>query len=139
MWHKTIQMEYAGITCEAVWAVLTDVANWHAWDPDIEFTEVDKPVGPNVDFYLKPKGGPKTRLTINRWEPPFCFGDVSHLPLGKMHTMHRLIPIETGIRVEMDIRVTGILAFLWSRVIAQKQIDSGPDQTARLIEKARQK
>ena len=137
MWHKTFSAKTTEASQQQVWKVLTDISRWNEWDPDLEWTNISGEAKLNTSFFLKPKGGPKTRLTITRLDKPEVFAEVAHLPLAKMHTVHTLTETPKGLDIRVDIEITGILSFLWSRVIGQKQIDGGPDQTRRLILKSK--
>jgi len=104
---------------------------WHK-----SFSTITKDVT-KEHFLLKPKGGPKTKLTISEFDAPNVFADVAHLPLAKMHTIHTLSQMDKGIKIDVDIKIVGALTFLWSKVIGQKQIDGGPEQTEKLIKRAK--
>lgn len=137
MWHKSVSIVTSEVTQDQVWSVLTNINRWNEWDADIEWTSLKGEARLNADFVLKPKGGPKTKLTISQFDKPNVFADISHLPFAKMHTIHTLAQTSEGLNIRVDIKVTGLLTFLWSKVIAQKQIDGGISQMKYLIEKAK--
>lgn len=137
MWHKSFSTETTQVSKEQIWTVLTNINKWNEWDNEIEWTELKGEIKLNSDFYLKPKGGPKVRLSITQLDKPNVFADVSHLPLAKMHTIHTLTQTPSGVKIQMDIKISGLLTFLWSKLIGQKQIDGGLHQTQKLIEKAK--
>lgn len=61
------------VTVEAepdiVWATLTEVDRWPAWNPDVEWVRADGPVAPGMTFRWK--SGPGTiHSTIRELEPP---------------------------------------------------------------------
>ena len=137
MWHKSFSTVTQDVTKDQIWTVLSDINHWNDWDKDLEWTELKGEAKPNAEFMLKPKGGPKTRLTISQFDKPNVFADISHLPLAKMHTIHTLSQTSDGVKIQVDIKISGFLTFLWSKVIGQKQIDGGLHQTQRLIERAK--
>jgi hypothetical protein len=137
MWHKSFSTVTKEATTDQIWTVLTDINHWNEWDKDLEWTELKGEARLNAGFFLKPKGGPKTKLTISQFDKPNVFADISHLPLAKMHTIHTLTQTNEGVKIQVDIKISGILTFLWSKVIGQKQIDGGFQQTQQLIEKAK--
>ncbi|MEO6868470.1 MAG: SRPBCC family protein [Ginsengibacter sp.] len=137
MWQKSFSTVTTEVTQEQIWKVITDISKWSEWDKDIEFTEINGDAKLNACFFLKPKGGPKTKLTISQFDKPHVFADVAHLPLAKMQTIHSLTQSGESLKIQVDIKVTGLLTFLWSKVIAQKQIDGGISQTNQLIAKAK--
>ena len=137
MWHKSFTVVTKEITKEQFWNVITDVNRWSEWDADLEWTKLEGEPRLNANFTLKPKGGPKTKLTITRFDRPDVFADVAHLPLAKMHTIKTLTETQEGLNIRMDVKISGLLTILWSKVIGQGQIDGGPQQIGRLIEKAK--
>lgn len=139
MWSQSFTVSTTEVNAGQVWKVLADVSRWHEWDSEIEWTRIDGLPGLNQDFYLKPKGGPKTRITISGFEEPGFFADISHLLLGKMVTSHTLTQNGPELTIRVEIRITGLLTFLWKKVIGENQISGGPEQTRRLIEKAKLK
>ena len=136
MWQKSFQNLAKNLTKIQIWGVLTDINHWKDWDKDIEWTKMDGEARLHADFILKPKGGPKTRLTIVQCDKPDVFADIAHLPLAKMQTLHRLTDTPEGVLIEVEVRVTGLLSFLWAKIIAEKQVQGGLAQTNQLIAKA---
>ena len=54
---------------DVVWATLTEVDRWPAWNPDVAWVRSDGPVAPGMTFRWK--SGPGTiRSTIRELEPP---------------------------------------------------------------------
>ena len=137
MWLKSFSVTTNKASIEQIWEVLTNINQWNTWDNDIEWIKLDGEAKLGADFLLKPKGGPETKLTISTFNKPNNFSDIAHLPFAKMETIHNLSNTSEGVKIEVIIKVTGFLSFLWSRVIAQKQIDGGVQQTNLLIEKAK--
>ncbi|MFZ4456988.1 MAG: SRPBCC family protein [Bacteroidales bacterium] len=137
MWHKSLTIQTNEATREQIWAVLTNINRWNEWDDELEWTKLDGEPRLNADFYLKPKGGPKTRITITQFDKPAIFADISHLPLAKMETIHTLSETSKGVEIAMEIRISGLLTFLWSKVIGKGQIGGGKVQIQRLIDKAK--
>jgi uncharacterized protein YndB with AHSA1/START domain len=56
-------------TPEAVWSVLTDIAQWPAWNPDVKSVSIDRPMAAGTTFRWK--AGPGTiTSTFQTVEPP---------------------------------------------------------------------
>lgn len=139
MWQRTFTTTTKETTAEALWDVLADVNNWKSWGPDLEWTRLNGPAATGKDFLLKPKGGPKTRITIVQCDRPSAFSDLSHLPLCKMRFVHTFVDTPEGVRIEMDLRMSGPLTFLWKKVIGAKQADEFPQHVRALIDAAKQR
>jgi hypothetical protein len=41
MWIKKVELETKEITCEEIYNVIYDVANWSKWDAEIEYTQIN--------------------------------------------------------------------------------------------------
>jgi len=54
---------------ELVWEVLTDLASWPRWSPDVESVELDGPVAPGTTFRWK-AGRRTVKSTLGAVEPP---------------------------------------------------------------------
>lgn len=136
MWKGIATIITQKATINQLWNTLTDIQNWNTWDHDIAWTSIKGPVKQGAEFYLKPKDGPKTKLHVSEYTAPNVFSDVAHLPLAKMRTTHRFTQTEQGVKIDIEVEVTGLLSFVWSRIIAQNQIKGAEQQTQNLIEKA---
>ncbi|MEO7049706.1 MAG: hypothetical protein ABI091_30665 [Ferruginibacter sp.] len=138
MWHKSFSTTTKEVTKEQIWIILTDINKWKEWDKDLEWAALEGEAKLNSIFFLKPKGGPKIKLTISQFDKANIFEDISHLPFAKMQTTHTLIQTNEGLKIQVDIKIFGLLTFLWSKIIGQKQIEGGLNQTNQLIKKAKE-
>jgi uncharacterized protein YndB with AHSA1/START domain len=104
-----------------LWAAIADIRRWPEWNPGIQRTEHDGRLTPGSPFMLKPEGGPQVQMTIVAAEAPSRFTDLAHLPLAKMRTDHEFIAEGTGTRIRLTLEVSGLLGFLWDRLVARKE------------------
>jgi Polyketide cyclase / dehydrase and lipid transport len=139
MWKRSYTTHTSEVTAEALWDTLADVNNWTTWTTDLEWTKLEGPAALGKDFYLKPKGGPKTRITIIACDRPRHYTDLGHLLLCKMTFIHAFTPTPHGVRIDMEVRMSGPLTFLWSKVIGEKQAADFADHTQALITEARKR
>ncbi len=137
MWQKTYSV-ITDVSASSLWKMIADISNWSAWDKDIEFTQVTGLPESGSEFVLKPKGAPAVKLTIEEFVPPHRFIDVTQFPFAQMRTVHKFIDTVAGTEIQVTVQVRGVLGFLWKRIVAQKQVDGLPEQTDRLIQRARQ-
>jgi hypothetical protein len=136
MWQKQYETK-TDVPAEKLFGAIADVNSWNKWDKELEFTKLDEAAGEGTDFLLKPKGGPKVKMTVEEFVPHTRFADISHLPLGKMRTIHEFISSGDGTTIKITIQVWGLLGFFWRRIIAEKQIKGAPAQTVNFINYAR--
>jgi Polyketide cyclase / dehydrase and lipid transport len=137
MWQETYSV-ITDVPSADLWKIIADVANWSAWDRDIEFTQITGMPQSGAGFVLKPKGAPSVTLMIEEFAPPHRFIDITQFPLAQMRTVHEFIDTSAGTEIRVTVQVRGILGFLWRMIVAQKQVDGLPEQTQRFIQHARQ-
>jgi hypothetical protein len=128
--HETV----TDLKPEELYRAIIALQRWPEWDTELQLVEYDgKPLQVGSIFFLKPKGGPRTRMRVETVAPPRLFVDVAYLPLGRMRTSHEFLPVAKGTSVRTSIETTGPLAFLWDKVIASKQATGAAEQTARFL------
>ncbi|MEM8945592.1 MAG: polyketide cyclase [Planctomycetota bacterium] len=135
MWKHEFS-EYADLTPEELWEPLTDIANWGNIDQQIEWVKIEGPPVEGKLFYLKPKGGPKLKLKVELLRKPNEYADICFLPLAKMKTTHSLSPSSDGTDIGVCIEITGLLSFMWQRIVGHQHAAGLRKQTQRLIEVA---
>jgi hypothetical protein len=136
MWQHTCK-HTTDASPEQLWATITDIEGWSSWDPEIEFTRLNGPLALGSSFTLKPKGGPKVKLTVEEFSQPVRFADPSHLPLGKMRTVHEFHQSPIGTQITVIIQIYGVIGFLWRKLVGEKQAAGLPEQTAHFVAKAK--
>jgi len=117
---KTILVKDA--TINVLWDAHSDVANWSKWQEHIEWIKVSGEVKAGTSFEMKPKGGKAVKLAILNFDKPYLFKDVSHLPLADMEVATYMEEVPDGVSVKLEIKMTGLLTFLWKNVVAKKII-----------------
>jgi hypothetical protein len=121
----------------AAWAVLADIAAWPAWDHEVERAALDGPLRVGATGSLKPAGGPNTRFTVTAVQAPHRMTDVTKLPLAQMTFDHRYAPAPGGgARLTHAVRIEGLLAPLFARVIGRKIVVGMPTAMAALAARA---
>lgn len=115
-----------------LFAAITDIRRWPEWDAELASTEQEASLlQPGSRFTLTPKGGPRVAMTVDAIEAPTLFADVARLPLARMRTAHAFERLPHGTRIRVTIETTGLLAFLWDRLVARKQAAGAAEQTQR--------
>lgn len=109
---------------ESIWKHWSDVASWSDWDKDIEYSKLFGDFKTGSKGILKPVGAPKTRFTMLTCDYLKGFHDRSSLPLCKLDFIHSMHEVNGKIEVEHIVRISGLLTFLFSRIIGKK-IQSG--------------
>ena len=119
--------------------MLTDINNWPTWQPDLEYCRLLGKFKRGAFFELKPKKGPKVRIQVLELEKHSHFVDCTKFPGAKMYGTHHLEKTKDGIKVTVTMKVTGILSFLWRKLVAEDIIDHEPEQMELMIQHAKKR
>jgi hypothetical protein len=137
MWTRTFAKTYAGITAEQVWTVWAEVDAWPAWQDDLERAHCEGGFAAGQRIVFHPKGGPDLSLELTEVVPGRRFTDRTRFSLARMDDIHELKSRPEGVEVRSTIRVEGLLAFLWVRLVARGIVDGLERQTDALVRRAR--
>lgn len=120
-------------TKEQIWKLWADIPNWNVWDKDVEYSELFDDLKKGAKGLLKPTGAPKSKFIITECDYLKTFVSRSFLPFGKMDFIHTITETNNGLLVTHRIEMTGLLTFLFSKVIG-KNIEKGlPKAVEKLI------
>jgi len=128
MWTKSYSLTTKEATKEQMWKLFSDVNNWHSWDKGIEYAKMSGSFEKGNSFELKPKGGPKVKIQLVETTINKSFTDFTKFPLAKMYGEHRFEETPEGLKITTTMSITGPLAFLWRRIVAQNIADSLPEE-----------
>ncbi|MBK8634002.1 MAG: SRPBCC family protein [Saprospiraceae bacterium] len=136
MWTKSHSIVTEEVTKEQMWKLFADVNNWHTWDEGIEFAKMEGKFEKGNFFTLRPKGGPNVKVKLLETVENKSFLDVTKFPLAKMFDNHTFEETPQGLKITNTISVTGVLGFLWRKIVAQKIVDSLPNDMQTQIKAA---
>ena len=128
MWTKSHSLVTKDATKEQMWKLFADVNNWYSWDTGIEYAKMEGPFEKGNNFTLKPKGGPKVKIQLLETIENRKFVDCTTFPLAKMTGTHTFEDTSNGLKITTTMTVTGPLAFLWTKIVAQKIVDGLPTE-----------
>lgn len=135
MWSKSYSKRVSGLSAEKVWAIWTDVNQWHTWQPDIEQATIDGDFKVGNTFMLKPKSGPRVKIEIIHAEPLKQFTDLTRFPGAKMYGAHEFISHGNELEIKTTMSIEGPLSFLWRKLVAEDVANGMAEQTDSLIRK----
>ncbi len=133
MYTEKTSIKLEGVTINELWEAHADIKNWFKWQDDIEWTKVSGEIKKGTTFILKPKGAFKVKLEIITFNKPTEFTDVSYLPLAKMYTTTKMKEIKNGVEITLEIKMKGLLTFLWKNVIAKDIIRGHQEQNKQMV------
>lgn len=126
MWTKSYSTISKEVTKEQMWKLFSDVNNWHTWDKGIGYAKLNGEFMEGNFFELKPKDGPKVKVTLLKTIKNKMFLDVTNFPLAKMYDEHIFEETPDGLKITNTISVKGLLSFLWVKIVAQNIVNSLP-------------
>ena len=136
MWTKSHSLITDKVTKEQIWKLFEDVNQWHQWDTGIEYAKLNGKFEKGNYFTLKPKGGPEVKVELLETKPYDSFLDLTRFPLAKMYDNHSFENTPEGLKITNTISVSGILSFLWIKLVAKKIAESMPEDMIKQIERA---
>lgn len=137
MWQRSYSKVFQNVKPEDIWQTWTDINNWHAWNPGIEFCKLENPFAVGNSFTLKPIGTSAVEIQIVAVEKERLFTDCTHFPGAKMYGMHEMQETPEGLQLTTTMTITGPLGFLWRKLVGEKIVAKTPEQTKALVERAR--
>ena len=137
MWVKEHSKIYQGIKKEDIWRIWTDVNNWSAWHGDLDYCKMNGDFKVGSFFMLKPKGAPAVKIELIDIVDGSKFTDCTTFFGAKMYDTHMMEETENGIRLTNKLVVTGILQFVWIKLVAQHVANTVPDEMDELVTLAR--
>lgn len=137
MWERSYSKTFKGVTAAQIWEVLTDFDNWPKWQSDLEYCKLLGKREGGSSFDLKPKNGPKVCIRILEYKRPTCLTDCTKFPGAKMQITHFFETTKEGVKSTTTMRVTGVLGFLWRKLVAEDIMNHEPEQMEALIERAK--
>jgi hypothetical protein len=137
MWTKSYSKTVKDLKAVQVWNVWTDVNQWHTWQNDIDYAQLDGEFKTGNVLRFKPKGGPRINIELTAVESNVSFVDLTRFPLAKMYDSHELITRGGELEIKTTISISGPLSYLWRKLVAEKVADGMQDQMENLIEKVR--
>jgi hypothetical protein len=137
MWKRTYSTITREVTREQLWKLFTNVNDWHIWDTNIEFAKIDGKFEAGNHFLLRPKGGPTVKIKLIETVENSKYTDVTNFPLAKMYDEHLFEDTPGGVKITNTIWVTGLLSFIWVKLVAQKIVDDTPSDMLKQIAAAK--
>lgn len=138
MWSGTHAIVTTDVTKEQMWKLFSAVNNWPSWDDSVEYAHLEGRFESGNHFVFQPKGGPKLKLKIVEATENKSFTDLTTFPLAKMYGEHHWEETPQGLKITTTMKVSGLLGFLWRRLVAQAIVDGLPHDMQHQIQAAKQ-
>ena len=135
MWTKSVTLK-TNATRAQLWKLWTDVENWNKWDKEVAFSILHGEFKTGTTGILKPKKGPKSKFKLIAVSELNAFTSRSFLPFTKMDFFHEINEKDGELFITHGVKITGLLTFLFSRVIGEKIIQELPKSMENLSKMA---
>lgn len=106
------------------------------WDNQVEFSKLNGKFEKGTYGILKPIKSPKSKFQLISVENLKEFTTRSYLPLTKMDFIHELNEKKGKLYITHGVKITGVLTFLFSKIIGKKIIKELPNAMEKLSKMA---
>lgn len=137
MWTRTFSKLYEKVSKEDIWSLWTDVNNWPKFHGDLDYCKMDGKFEVGNHFMLKPKGAGAVKITLTEINEGHSFTDCTKFFGAKMYDTHSMEETSKGLLLSNKMIVTGPLAWLWVKLVAQNVADTIPEEVEALVRLAR--
>ncbi len=134
MWVRSYSKVYQGVTKQQAWDAFSDVNHWADWHSDLDYCKMEGAFVVGNFFKLKPNGGPEFKVTLTEVVEGKEFTDCTCFFGAKMFDRHEFEETPEGLRLTHTLTVTGILKWLWIKLVAKSVADSAPSESQGLID-----
>ncbi len=121
MWNKEVTIK-TNASREQIWNVWIDVNNWRKWDKEIKSSYIDGEFKVGTYGALKPIKGAQSKFKIVSSTKRDEFTIQSSLPFAKMNFIHKITEKNGELFITHRIEITGLLSFLFSRIVGEKLV-----------------
>jgi hypothetical protein len=118
MWKKVYSTVTKEATKEQMWKLWSDPNSWHLHDKGIEWAKLQGRFEKGNGITLKAKGGPEVKMDLAEVIEKKTYTDVTHFFLAEMWDEHTLEETPNGLKITNKLWVTGLLSFLWIKLVA---------------------
>ena len=119
---------------ESIFSVYANVGNWSQWDKEIKYANLKGQFKVGTEGVLKPKSGPKSKITIADIVQNKSFTVTSKLPLCRLSFEHELHQKKGGTEVIHRVVFSGATKFIFGMLVGS-QINKGLPSTLRGLKK----
>lgn len=103
----------------AIWERWVNPAHWPVDDPDTKSAVFDSAVKLGARGVVVPRSGPKSKVTVTRFEPGKAFYLETRLPLTIMSFEHDMHARNGQLQLTHRLRFTGLLASIFGTLIGK--------------------
>lgn len=137
MWTRTHSKFYPNVSADAIWALWADINNWPSWHGDLDYCKLSGDFKVGNYFMLKPKGAPAVKIELTEINEKQHFTDCTKFLGARMYDTHTMTLKEGGVLLSNKVVVTGLLKWLWVKLVAKNVADSVPNEMDALVNLAR--
>lgn len=137
MWTRTFSKCYPEVDKKTVWRLWADVNRWAEWHGDLDYCKMEGPFEVGNHFFLKPKKVKPVKIVLKEVNEEESFTDCTAFWGAKMYDTHAMEETAKGLVLSNRITVTGPLAWLWIKLVAQGVAATVPEEMDALVDVAR--
>jgi hypothetical protein len=139
MWTRTHSKFYSNVSPEVIWKIWIDINNWSSWHGDLDYCKLEGDFKVGNHFMLKPKGVPAVKIVLTEINEGQSFTDCTKFLGAKMYDTHSMEVKDGGVLLSNKLVVTGLLKWLWIKLVAKNVADTVSDEMDALVHLAQKK
>jgi Polyketide cyclase / dehydrase and lipid transport len=132
MWTHEHEAE-TDATPEQIWAVLSDVDHWTAWDTSMETIALEGPFAVGSTISMTPSGQEAIRSTIVEISENERYADETEFGGVVLRFSHTLSPLGSGTRIVHRLEISGPSADQAGPQIGPSIVEDFPEAMSGLI------
>lgn len=137
MWIKYYSEVFNNVKKEKIWELWSDVNSWNKWDPDIKYATIAGEFKEGSIISLKPKKGPLIKIKLSEIIQNRKFTNTFSFPAMTMFFIHEMFEENNCLRLTTTIQVSGLLGYIWRKLVAEDIVKTLPQQMHSLIQMAK--
>lgn len=124
---------------QAIWSRWSNVSGWPEEDISLEWAKLDGDFAIGSKIIMKPKGFPKSSVTITKVALNKSFSTIGNIPMGKMTIDHKTETQKDKTIFTHTITLTGPMRNIFAKLVAQKMADNLPQKMRNIAKLAEKK
>lgn len=137
---QTSHSETTTASPAAIWSRWTDVSGWPEEDTNLTLARLEGDFVVGSQIVMKPKGSPKSRVTITEVTPNKSFTTKGKIPMGELIISHSIEKASDGkTAFQHTITLTGPLRGIFVALFAKKLADNLPQKMTNIAKLAEER
>lgn len=100
---------------EKIWAVWTDVPQWHTWDKGLKKVVLSDSFHLNAKGFIYPDNGPKSKFIISELAPGKSYTFKTRIPFGWLYVTRKMVQKNGWTYFTHEVEFTSLLKSFFAK------------------------